>query len=137
MARSFIFCMSHHLVTLHMFCVSYCDGSSSSSVCPPLEGGHCGIRVSVQLVCMGLHSVHVVCMGLGISGVKKSTSGDALNKEQFDPTSFSPENVRPTVCPSVKNFFENLFKKCDTFLSTPYLLNPLSEFHIILNIFAT
>ena len=32
-------------------------------------------------------------LGLGISGVKKSTCGVALNKEQFDPTSFSPKNV--------------------------------------------
>ena len=42
---------------------------------------------------MGLHSVHLVGMGLGISGDNKSTSGVASHKEQFDPTSSSPKNV--------------------------------------------
>ena len=81
------------------------------SVCPPLGGGHCGVRVSVHLVCMGLYSVHLVGMGFGISGVKKSTSGVTLIKEQFDPTSSPPKNVLPSVRLSVNNFFENLLKK--------------------------
>ena len=91
-----------------------------SSVCSPLGGGHCGVRVSVHLVCMGLHSVHLVGMGLGlgISGVKKSTRGVAFNKEQFNPTTSSPKNIHPSVRPSVNNFLENLIKKCHTFLST-------------------
>ena len=59
------------------------------SVHPPLRGQHCEVRVNAQFVSMGLHSVHLVVMGLGlrISGVKKSTCGVTLNKEQFDPTS--------------------------------------------------
>ena len=57
---------------------------------------HCEVRVNEHLVSMELHFVHLVRMGLGlgISGVKKSTCGVALNKEQFDPTSSSTENVR-------------------------------------------
>ena len=48
---------------------------------------------------MGLHSLHLVCMGLGLGvcGVKKSTCGVALNKEQFDPTSSSTKNVRVSI----------------------------------------
>ena len=65
------------------------------SVCLPLQGQHYEVRVSVNLISVGLHSTHRVGMGLGfgISGVKKSTCAVASNKEQFDPTSPSPKNV--------------------------------------------
>ena len=55
---------------------------------------------SVHLVSVVLHSVHVVCMGLGlgISVVKKLICGVALNKEQFDPTSSSPKKVSISIC---------------------------------------
>ena len=72
------------------------------SICPPLQGRHCEVRVSVHLVCMGLRSIHLVFIGLGISGVKKSTCGVALNKEQFHPKSSSPKSL--SVCLSAKIF---------------------------------
>ena len=54
----------------------------------------------VRLVSIGLHSVHLVGMGLelGISGVKKSTFVVALNKEHFIPTRSSLKDVRLFVC---------------------------------------
>ena len=67
-------------------------------VCPPLRGGHREVIVSVHLVSiMELNSVYLVGIGLGISGVRKSTCGVALNKEKFDPTSSSPKNVYMSV----------------------------------------
>ena len=83
-------------------CLSFCP-CVRPSVCLPLRGRHCEVRVSVRLVSMGWHSVHLVGMGLGlgIGGVKRSACGVALNKEPLDPTSFSPKSVRPRVHPSV------------------------------------
>ena len=59
---------------------SYCYGVVSvvrASIYLPLRGRHCEVRVNVHLVSMGLHSVHLIGMwlGLGISRVKKSTWG--------------------------------------------------------------
>ena len=80
--------------------MSSCDHSAwvgvhLSVIRPPLKGRH--FEVGVYLVSMGLHSIHLVGMwlGLGISGVKKSTCEVAFNKEQFNPTGFSPKKVCP------------------------------------------
>ena len=82
-------------------------GHRPSSVCLPLGGGHCGVRVSVHLVCMRLHSVHLVGMGLGlgISGVKKSSSGFHWMKSNSTP---QVPLLRTSVHLLVNNFFENL-----------------------------
>ena len=61
----------------------YCFAHVRPSVCPPLRCRHCEVSLSIYLVSMGLHSVHLVGieLGLGINGVKKSICGVALNKE--------------------------------------------------------
>ena len=58
---------------------------------------------------MGLNSVLLVGigLGLGISGVKKSTCGVALNKEQFDLTSSSSKNVGVSVCVQNTSFCQS------------------------------
>ena len=50
----------------------YIPAKRMESACLPLWGRHFEVRISVHLVSMGLHSVHLVGMGLGlgICGVK-------------------------------------------------------------------
>ena len=50
---------------------------------------YCEVRVSVHLVSVGSHSIHLVGigLGLGISVFSKSACRVALNKEHFNPTS--------------------------------------------------
>ena len=62
------------------------------SMCPSaLKGQHCEVRVSVHFLSMGMLSVHLVGMRLGISGV-------ALSKEQFN---LQVPLLRMSMCPSV------------------------------------